>query len=60
MLSAQQKKIEEHLAFTHDDALSYKCSESTVEDWLDTPDITPKLIVELQRHAKVVAEHLAE
>ena len=59
MLEAQQLKVVEHLAFTHDDALSYKCSESTFEDWLDSPDITPKLIVELQCHAKVVAEHLA-
>ena len=41
-----------------DSALEYKCSESTPDDWLDTPEMTAKLIIELQGHAKAVAEHL--
>lgn len=59
MLLESKCKIEEHLSFSHDNALEYKCSESTIEDWLDTPEINAKLIVELQRHSKAVAEHLA-
>ena len=46
------------MRFSVETATEYKCSESTVDDWLDMPEITPKLIIELQRHAKAVAEHL--
>ena len=41
-----------------DSALDYQCTESTADDWIDTHETTAKLIIELQRHAKAVAEHL--
>ena len=47
MLSEQRQRFENHLRFSVDSALTYKCSESQAEDWLDTPEITAKLIIEL-------------
>ena len=57
-IDEQRKTVEDFLRFSVDSAMEYKCSESTVDDWLDMPQITPKLIIELQRHAKAVADHL--
>ena len=59
MIRQQKERFEEHLRFSVDSALEYKCSESTADDWMDTPELTAKMIIELQRHAKAVAEHLA-
>ena len=58
LIDEQRKTVEDIFRFSVDTATEYKCSESTVDDWLDMPEITPKLIIELQRHAKAVADHL--
>ena len=54
----QRSRFEEHFRFSVKNALEYNCSESTVEDWLETPEVIAKLIIELQHHAKAVASHL--
>ena len=47
-LEGQKERIEEILRFSVDSALEYKCSESTVEDWVDVyPETIPSLIVQL-------------
>lgn len=48
------------IRFSIDSALTYKCTETTVDDWQDTSENTAKLILELQGHAKAVANHLAD
>ena len=58
MIEEQKEKFSNHLRFSVDSALSYQCTESTADDWIDTHETTAKLIIELQRHAKAVAEHL--
>lgn len=58
ILAAQKSMFEEHLRFSVDSALEYKCSETTAEEWLETPELTAKLIIELQRHAQIVSKHL--
>jgi len=60
MILDQKTRFEEHMRFSVDSALTYKCTESAVDDWLETPEIMAKLVIELQRHAKAVAEHLSE
>ena len=47
------------IRFSLDSALTYKCTETTADDWQDTPENTAKTILELQGHAKAVAGHLA-
>ena len=58
MLEEQKTRFEEFLRFSVDNALEYKCTESSAEDWLETPEITAKLIIELQRQAEAVTDHL--
>ena len=58
LLEEQKTKFEEFLRFSVDSALEYKCTESSAEDWLETPEITAKLIIELQRQAQAVTDHL--
>ena len=48
------------LRFSVDSALTYKCTETTAEDWEDMPENTAKLIIELQAHQKAVSEHLKQ
>ena len=47
------------MRFSCDSALTYTGTESQPEDWIDTHERTAQLIIELQRHAKAVADHLA-
>ena len=58
LIEEQRMRISRMFDFEADSALAYTCSDSTIDDWQDTNEITPKLIIELQRHAKKVAEHL--
>ena len=58
MIAEQIEKFSNHLRFSVDSALDYQCTESTADDWIDSHETTAKLIIELQRHAKAVAEHL--
>ena len=58
LLEAQKTRFEEFLRFSVDSALEYTCTESQADDWLDTPELTAKLIIELQRHARAVTDHL--
>mmetsp|Transcript_10799 Transcript_10799/g.14535 ORF Transcript_10799/g.14535 Transcript_10799/m.14535 type:complete len:82 (+) Transcript_10799:31-276(+) len=41
-----------------DNASAFTCTETTAEDWLDTPELPAKMIIELQRHAEAVSRHL--
>ena len=59
MLNEQKERFEKHLRFSVNSALTYTGTESQPEDWIDTHERTAQLIIELQRHAKSVAEHLA-
>ena len=58
LVKAQRDKITTFYDFEVDSALTYKCSDSTVDDWQDSCLSSAQLIIELQRHAKKVAEHL--
>ena len=58
ILSEQRTKFEEHLRFQCESALEYKCTETTADQWIETPELTAKLIIELQRHAEIVSKHL--
>ena len=59
MINEQKERFENHLRFSCDSALTYTGTESQPEDWIDTHERTAQLIIELQRHAKAVADHLA-
>ena len=48
------------LKFNVKSALEYTGTESTSDDWLEIPEVVPKTIIELQRHAKKVTEHLQQ
>ena len=50
--------MDQHLRFSVDSALTYTCTESQAEDWIDFPEKPVQLIVELQRHVKAINEHL--
>ena len=58
LILEQKNRFEEMLRFSVDSALTYKCTETTAEDWEDMPENTAKLIIELQAHQKAVADHL--
>lgn len=58
MIEEQKARFDEMLRFSMDSALSYRCTDTSAEDWQDTPEMMAKLIIELQAHAKAVANHL--
>ena len=58
MISEQRGRITKFFEFDIDSALEYKCSETTVDDWQDTCETSAEMIIQLQRHAKKVADHL--
>ena len=49
-LEEQKAKFEEFLRFTVTSATSYQCTEPVIDDWMETPEQTAKLIIELQKH----------
>ena len=58
-ISAQKSRIEELLKFSVNSAFEYTCSEPKVEDWIDFhPEVVPRLIVQLQGHAKAACQHM--
>ena len=59
MYTAQREEYSDLLRFSVDSALTYTCTESQVDDWVDTHTTTAKLIIQLQRHAEAVAKHLS-
>ena len=41
-----------------DSAATFRCTQTSADDWLDTPELQAKMIIELQQHADAVARHL--
>ena len=60
MIAEQRDRLGKLYEFDLDSALEYKCSESTVDDWESENEAVARYIIELQRHAKKVADHLAD
>ena len=58
LISEQKSRYEQHLRFSVESALTYTCTESSADDWIDFPEKPVQLIVELQRHVKAINEHL--
>ena len=40
LIVEQKQRFENHLRFSHDSALTYNCTESEPEDWVDTHEKT--------------------
>ena len=49
-MGEQRARFSEILGFSVDSALTYNCTETEADDWLEIPAIIARLIVELQRH----------
>ena len=58
LIQQQKERFEKLYEFDINSAFEYKCSETTADDWTETHETTAQLIIQLQRHAKKVAEHL--
>ena len=58
LIEEQKERLNNHLRFSVDSALTYTCTESQAEDWIDFPEKPVQLIVELQQHVKAISEHL--
>ena len=47
IILAQRDRFDEILRKSCDSAAKFRCTETTADDWLDTPEIQARMIIEL-------------